>query len=152
EGAREAVEGFLAALRRDPPPLAVVERVVAGEEPPRGERGFVIAPSQAGAVRAALVSPDVATCADCLRELFDPADRRFGSPSINCTACGPRFTIVRGVPYDRPATTMSAFAMCEACALEYADPADRRFHAQPVACAACGPRLVLTDPRGTPLV
>src|SRR6266704_3552895 len=97
-----------------------------------------------------------ATCADCLRELSDPADRRFGYPFINCTNCGPRFTIVRDVPYDRPLTTMAAFAMCERCAAEYHDPADRRFHAQPTCCPACGPRLALhradasTPAAGTP--
>ena len=88
---------------------------------------------------------DSATCADCLRELRDPADRRHGYPFVNCTDCGPRFTIVTGVPYDRPNTTMAGFAMCDACAAEYHDPADRRFHAQPVCCPACGPRLALLD-------
>jgi hydrogenase maturation protein HypF len=95
-----------------------------------------------------LVSADTATCADCLRELADPADRRFGYPFINCTNCGPRFTIVRDVPYDRPLTTMADFAMCERCAAEYHDPADRRFHAQPTCCPACGPRLTVLDQAG----
>ncbi len=108
-------------------------------------------PSQAGGQRHALVSADSATCDDCLRELADPADRRYGYPFINCTNCGPRFTIVRDVPYDRPLTTMSGFAMCAQCAAEYHDPADRRFHAQPVCCPACGPRLRLVHGDGTAL-
>ena len=91
----------------------------------------------------AAVTPDSATCEDCLRELFDPADRRFRYPFINCTNCGPRFTIVQDVPYDRPFTTMARFQMCAQCEAEYHDPADRRFHAQPVCCPACGPRLAL---------
>ena len=97
-------------------------------------------PSAPGARRTALVSADSATCADCLAELADPRDRRHAYPFINCTNCGPRFTIVTDVPYDRPNTTMAAFAMCEQCAAEYHDPANRRFHAQPVCCPACGPR------------
>ena len=107
-----------------------------------GAAGFAIEASRGGRA-AALVSADVATCADCLRELFDPADRRYRYPFVNCTNCGPRFTIVRGVPYDRPRTTMAGFAMCAACRAEYDDPRDRRFHAQPNACPACGPRATL---------
>jgi hydrogenase maturation protein HypF len=148
EGRRDDVGRFLAALEREAPPLAMIERIVSGPQPARGERGFVIAESSAGAERATLISPDVATCGDCVRELFDPADRRFRYPFINCTNCGPRFTIICDVPYDRPATTMAPYAMCQDCAREYADPTDRRFHAQPVACPACGPRLVLLDAQG----
>lgn len=148
EGTGAALERFLAALEREAPPLAQIERVTSSEVKPLGDRAFVIAPSRAGPERATLISPDVATCADCLRELFDPADRRFRHPFINCTNCGPRFTIIRDVPYDRAATTMAAFAMCADCAREYRDPADRRFHAQPVACPACGPQLVLLDAAG----
>src|SRR5215211_1909851 len=125
-----------------------VERVTATPLEPTGSSGFAIAPSLAGGDRQTLVSPDTATCADCLRELADPADRRFRYPFINCTNCGPRFTIVRDVPYDRPATTMASFEMCADCAREYGDPADRRFHAQPVCCPACGPSLALLDRRG----
>ena len=149
EGAAETVERFLEALAAEAPPLAVIERVTATPLAPTGSSGFAIAPSQAGGERQALVSPDTATCADCLAELADPADRRYRYPFINCTNCGPRFTIVRDVPYDRPATTMAAFAMCADCAREYHDPADRRFHAQPVCCPACGPSLALLDRDGT---
>jgi hydrogenase maturation protein HypF len=141
EGPRPRVGEFLHALRAEAPPLATVEDVRASERAPTGTRGFSIVASPAGGERATLVSADTATCADCLRELFDPADRRFGYPFVNCTNCGPRFTIVRDVPYDRLYTTMAGFAMCAACAAEYHDPADRRFHAQPVCCPACGPRL-----------
>ena len=115
--------------------------------PACGDAGFTIRASSAGA-RSALVPADVATCDDCLRELFDPADRRHGYPLINCTQCGPRFTIVRDVPYDRPNTTMAGFPMCDACRREYEDPADRRFHAEPIACPACGPQLSTADRRG----
>ena len=110
--------------------------------------GFEIVASSRHGVPAALVSPDTATCSDCLAELFDPADRRFRYPFINCTNCGPRFTIVRDVPYDRPLTTMAGFTMCASCQAEYDDPGDRRFHAQPNACAACGPRVAVGDAFG----
>jgi hydrogenase maturation protein HypF len=150
EGAAETVERFLEALAAEAPPLAVIERVTATPLAPTGAEGFAIASSRAGGERQTLVSPDTATCADCLAELADPADRRFRYPFINCTNCGPRFTIVRDVPYDRPATTMAGFAMCPDCAREYHDPADRRFHAQPVCCPACGPSLALVDRDGRP--
>ncbi|WP_245966748.1 carbamoyltransferase HypF [Sphaerisporangium album] len=143
EGASTAVAEFVETVRHRPPPLATVDRVTSRRIPVTGEHGFRIAPSTGTGHGRALISPDVATCDDCLRELFDPADRRYGYPFINCTACGPRFTIVRESPYDRATTTMASFAMCEACASEYHDPASRRFHAQPVCCAACGPRLRL---------
>ncbi|HYB43493.1 MAG TPA: carbamoyltransferase HypF, partial [Candidatus Methylomirabilis sp.] len=148
EGEGDGVSSFLRALEREAPPLAVIERVTTRELAPCGETAFAIAPSHAGAERAALISPDVATCPDCLRELFDPADRRFRYPFVNCANCGPRFTIIEGVPYDRAATTMADFRMCPDCAREYEDPADRRFHAQPVACPACGPELLLLDAAG----
>ncbi|HEY0804066.1 MAG TPA: carbamoyltransferase HypF, partial [Pseudonocardiaceae bacterium] len=146
EGPPESVTGFLAALRAEAPPLAEIERVTTHDTVPTGEAGFVIVASDSAGARNTLVAADSATCADCLAELFDPADRRFGYPFINCTNCGPRFTIVRDVPYDRPYTTMSGFAMCVTCATEYHDPANRRFHAQPTCCPACGPRLWLASP------
>ena len=152
EGPSAAVTEFLRQLERDPPPLARIERVTATAVTPKGTTSFAIAAS--GPVtesRRTLVSADTATCADCLRELADPDDRRYRYPFINCTNCGPRFTIVRDVPYDRPFTTMARFAMCPACAAEYHDPADRRFHAQPTCCPACGPRLTLRDSAGNPL-
>ncbi|HWG64141.1 MAG TPA: carbamoyltransferase HypF [Streptosporangiaceae bacterium] len=153
EGTPAAVREFLLILERDAPPLARIERVMATPMTPSGSTSaaaavFAIAASESAGPRRTLVSADTATCADCLRELADPADRRFGYPFINCTNCGPRFTIVRDVPYDRPLTTMAGFAMCEQCAAEYHDPADRRFHAQPTCCPACGPRLTLLDPAG----
>jgi hydrogenase maturation protein HypF len=143
EGAAADVDEFIVALRRDAPRLAAVERVtvVAGE--PRGAGEFRIVASAAAGQRRTLVSADSATCQECLQELGDPANRRFGYAFINCTNCGPRFTIVRDVPYDRSLTTMSGFAMCAACAAEYHDPGDRRFHAQPTCCPECGPRLRL---------
>ena len=141
EAAAPALESFLERLESEVPPLAAVERVSVRELPCAGARGFEIRESPSSGEPRALVSPDSATCDDCLAELFDPTDRRYRYPFINCTNCGPRFTIVRGVPYDRPLTTMAGFEMCAACRAEYEDPADRRFHAQPNACPDCGPRL-----------
>ncbi len=151
EGDDEGVSAFLARLGAEAPPLAVVERVLSEDLTPTGERAFAIRASPRDGEPLALVSPDTATCADCLGELFDPGDRRFRYPFVNCTNCGPRFTIVRGVPYDRPLTTMAGFAMCDACRAEYEDPADRRFHAQPNACPACGPAARLADAAGAAL-
>ena len=148
EGDAVAIDRFLARLPGEAPPLAVVEQVLAEERVPCGEGSFAIRESVGGSVPDAPVTPDTATCEDCLRELFNPADRRFRYPFINCTNCGPRFTIVRGVPYDRPLTTMASFTMCPACRAEYDDPADRRFHAQPNACANCGPSLRLLSGDG----
>jgi hydrogenase maturation protein HypF len=141
EGDPAAIEALLARVVSDAPPLATVEVAETEVVPARGGSGFAIAESASGGRPDALISPDTATCAACLGELFDPGDRRYGYPFINCTDCGPRFTIVRGVPYDRPLTTMAGFAMCPRCQAEYDDPADRRFHAQPNACPDCGPRL-----------
>jgi hydrogenase maturation protein HypF len=144
EGDPGAVARFSDAVASDAPPLARVVEVVASPREPSGETGFAILPSPGTPDgRTALIPPDVATCDDCLRELRDPADRRYRYPFVNCTSCGPRFTIVTAVPYDRASTTMAGFALCRDCRREYEDPADRRFHAEPVACPACGPRLSL---------
>ncbi|HEX4010521.1 MAG TPA: carbamoyltransferase HypF [Solirubrobacteraceae bacterium] len=151
EGEPAAVDAFLARLAPEAPPLAVIERVEAQERAPIGDAGFIIRASPGGGVPDAAVTPDSATCPDCLAELSDPADRRFRYPFINCTNCGPRFTIVRGVPYDRPLTTMAGFAMCPRCRAEYEDPADRRFHAQPNACPVCGPSVALLGAGGRPV-
>jgi hydrogenase maturation protein HypF len=141
EGDPPAVQAFRRRLRAEAPPLAVVERVAWERLPAAGEHAFRILPSAAGGVANTGVAADAATCEACVRELFDPADRRHRYAFINCTDCGPRFTIVRGVPYDRARTTMARFTMCAACRAEYEDPADRRHHAQPNACPDCGPRL-----------
>ncbi|QKW40679.1 carbamoyltransferase HypF [Actinomadura sp. NAK00032] len=150
EGAPDEIGRFLDGLRTRPPRLAVVDRLTTRRLDVRGRAGFTIVGSDASGERRALVPWDSATCDDCLREMRDPADRRYGYPFVNCTNCGPRFTIVKDVPYDRPNTTMAGFAMCGACAAEYADPADRRFHAQPVCCPACGPSLTLHVPAAEP--
>jgi hydrogenase maturation protein HypF len=148
EGDNESVEQFLFRLRAEAPPLAEIQRVLSEDVEPCGEDGFRILASGREGEPLALVTPDAATCADCLAELFDPADRRHRYPFVNCTNCGPRFTIVRGVPYDRPLTTMAGFAMCARCQAEYDDPGDRRFHAQPNACPDCGPTVRLGDAVG----
>ncbi|MFF4563931.1 carbamoyltransferase HypF [Streptomyces sp. NPDC001435] len=155
EGAPEAVARFCARIAPDAPPLARVDLVDHQDVPALGESGFTILVSRTAGPAGTLIPPDTATCAECLRELADPADRRHRHPFVNCTHCGPRFTIVTGLPYDRAQTTMAGFPMCPDCAREYADPADRRFHAQPVACPACGPRLRLLvrapEPGGRPV-
>ena len=141
-----AVDGFVAALSEHAPDAARVERVevaelAAGTWDAVDEQGFRIVASQDQTAHTTLISPDIATCDDCLRELFDPTDRRYHYPFINCTNCGPRFTIIRSLPYDRAATSMDRFPMCPECAAEYGDPLDRRFHAQPDACFDCGPHI-----------
>jgi hydrogenase maturation protein HypF len=140
EAEGDELDRFAIALEESAPPLARVESVTAEALTPIGETEFRILDSVASG-RSALIPPDIATCDDCLRELFDPADRRYRYPFVNCTQCGPRFTIVRAVPYDRPNTTMAGFPLCPDCRREYEDPLDRRFHAEPIACPACGPRL-----------
>ena len=142
----DALDAFVAALSEHAPAAARVEHVevvdlVANGWDAANEQGFRIVASQDQTAHTTLVSPDIATCDDCLRELFDPADRRYHYPFINCTNCGPRFTIIRSLPYDRSATSMDRFPMCPECAAEYANPLDRRFHAQPDACFDCGPHI-----------
>ena len=148
EGDAGSVEAFVEALLERPPPLARIDLAEAEDREPCGEETFRIVESRMGAERTTLVSPDVGTCDACLAEVRDPAERRHRYPFTNCTNCGPRFTITRDVPYDRPNTTMAVFPMCPLCEAEYRDPRDRRFHAQPVACPVCGPVLALTDPQG----
>ena len=148
-----ALDAFVAALSEHAPAAARVERVDIADLEPGGwstadEQGFHIVASQDQTAHTTLVSPDIATCDDCLRELFDPADRRYHYPFINCTNCGPRFTIIRSLPYDRAATSMDRFPMCPECAAEYADPLDRRFHAQPDACFDCGPHITWREAAG----
>ena len=155
----EALDGFVAALSEHAPAAARVEHVevaelAAGTWDAADEQGFRIVASQDQTAHTTFISPDIATCDDCLRELFDPADRRYHYPFINCTNCGPRFTIIRSLPYDRAVTSMDRFPMCPECAAEYGDPLDRRFHAQPDACFDCGPHITWreVDRDGKPAV
>jgi len=148
EGGADAVDVFLSRLPKEVPPLARITSMVVADRPPSGDANFRILPSRAGDERTVLISPDVAICDDCLAELFDPSDRRFQYPFINCTNCGPRYTIVRDIPYDRAKTSMAVFPMCADCQREYDDPRDRRFHAQPNACWKCGPHVELRDSAG----
>ena len=151
EGGEEALREFLVRLERDRPAHSFIQSLESSWLPMVGFDSFEIRPSPAGGPRTALVLPDIATCPECLAEIFDPADRRFRYPFTNCTHCGPRFSIIERLPYDRPHTSMKAFAMCEACRAEYEDPEDRRFHAQPNACPVCGPQLALWDKSGRAL-
>ena len=143
EGSPDDLDTFALRLRTDAPRLALIETTVSQTIAATGGVGFEIADSTASDGARALVPPDIATCNDCIAELFDPADRRHRHPFISCTNCGPRYTVIVGLPYDRPATTMAELPLCETCASEYANPADRRFHAQTVACRDCGPQLRL---------
>ena len=147
QGEEGAMAGFLEAITAEAPPLAVISSLHSGDVPPVVEEGFAILASGCGEANIQ-IAPDGDVCDDCLSELFDPADRRYRYPFLTCTNCGPRYSIITGIPYDRPFTTMAPFAMCPACRTEYEDPADRRFHAQPNACPACGPRLRLLDKEG----
>lgn len=151
EGSRDNLSLFAKELAENPPPLAHIIQVAIHETPPRGYPDFSISKSQGASVMSTLISPDVAICDDCLRELFDPNDRRYRYPFINCTNCGPRFTIISDIPYDRPKTSMHPFTMCPQCQAEYDDPLNRRFHAQPNACADCGPMVSLYDRKRCPV-
>jgi len=148
EAAEKAVRNFLSDLEDKAPPMARIESVKATFHPPKGYTGFQIEPSLSREGQYQLVSPDIATCDDCQREIFSSTDRRFHYPFTNCTNCGPRFTIIEDIPYDRPKTTMRKFRMCPRCQREYDEPLDRRFHAQPNACPDCGPALELVDSGG----
>ncbi len=150
QGSEPLVEAFTRGLVAEAPPLARIDTVEPEVIPPEdGRRDFAILPSAGGTVATA-IGPDVGVCPACLAELFDPADRRWRYPFINCTHCGPRYTITRSLPYDRARTSMAGFEQCPACATEYAHPGDRRFHAEPNACPVCGPRLSLFEPHGVP--
>src|SRR5689334_1929959 len=150
QGRPAPVAEFGRRLRAEAPPLARITdvRVADVAADPACPPQFRIVPSQLATGTTTPIPPDIAVCDDCIAELFDPLDRRYRHPFVTCTNCGPRFTIISRLPYDRPATTMSGFAMCARCATEYHDPADRRFHAQPIACPECGPRLWFTSPAG----
>jgi len=140
-GEEETVQAFIHDLRQKPPPLAVIDSFTVEDVPCQVHTGFLIRHSQDDPSDFLPVSPDLNICPDCRHELFDPSDRRYRYPFINCTNCGPRFSIVTGIPYDRPNTSMAGFALCPDCAQEYQDPANRRFHAQPIACPVCGPQV-----------
>ncbi|MGA2621699.1 MAG: acylphosphatase, partial [Thermoguttaceae bacterium] len=156
-GQSAAVAAFLEALEHDAPRQARIDSIDVAELPahdaqrPPADPAFEIRASRGGGAPAPVIPADLATCADCLAEINDPAQRRYRYAFTNCTACGPRWSIIRQLPYDRPRTSMSGFAMCAACQAEYDEPADRRFHAQPIACPRCGPALELLDPQGKSL-
>jgi hydrogenase maturation protein HypF len=151
EGPQPALARFLDRLAAEPPAHAVITGREVSPQLPCGERGFTVAASDADASCSAVVMADLATCAECLREISDPADRRFRYPFTTCTHCGPRYSVIEALPYDRARTTLRHFPLCKACAAEYADPARRRFHAESICCPACGPQLALWDPAGTVL-
>ena len=149
EGNKTEIRKFLQELETQAPPMARIEDIqTTFSSPPQGYTDFRIQESLPQQNKYQLVSPDIATCADCREEIFNPADRRFRYPFTNCTNCGPRFTIIEDIPYDRPNTTMREFQMCPRCEQEYNDPLNRRFHAQPNACPVCGPKLELVDANG----
>lgn len=152
EGDPVALDQFLAELTDHPPPRARIEHLACVTLPPTGATAFRIEASVAVAAGAIFVQPDIGTCDNCRAELFDPTDRRYRYPFLNCCDCGPRLTIIRSIPYDRAQTTMAGFVLCSLCRAEYDDPTNRRFHAQPIACPTCGPRLQVLDAEGNPIV
>ena len=143
DGLPHDLELFITSLKNEAPVLARIDTITTTQKHPEGFTTFRIIESESIASAFQPISPDICTCQDCLKELFDPQDRRYRYPFINCTNCGPRFTIITDIPYDRPNTTMGSFQMCPACFEEYNDPRNRRFHAQPIACADCGPHIWL---------
>lgn len=148
EGPKEKIDMFLRVLKENHPPLAKIDEIVCQSQEPVGYKNFEIGTTERVGTAEALVAVDVTVCDDCLNEMFNPDDRRFNYPFINCTNCGPRFTIIKDIPYDREYTTMNEFPMCDKCASEYHDPLNRRFHAQPNACPVCGPKVRLIDNNG----
>ena len=148
DGTQPSLDAFVQGLRDQAPPIARIETLVAQARSAQGFQRFEIVASHDDAEEYQLISPDVATCPDCVAELHDAQDRRYRYPFTNCTNCGPRFTIIQGIPYDRPKTTMASFAMCPDCQREYDHPLDRRFHAQPNACPVCGPQVQLLNAQG----
>src|SRR5579863_5183222 len=157
EGEAQGLEDFVRSLKAEPPPAASISEIEVVPAQPAGLLEFTIRESQRRQHPTVQISPDLPICAECLKELFDPADRRYLYPYINCTNCGPRYTILLALPYDRPNTTMREWPLDEPCALQYENPADRRFHAQPVSCAACGPNYFLhrgeaVTPAGDPSI
>ena len=148
EGEKSLIDEFIENVKKQLPPQAVIFEIKHNEIEPKGYNDFQIRKSDDGEEKFVPISPEIATCKDCLNELFDPDDRRHRYPFTNCTNCGPRFTIVKDIPYDRKFTTMAPFVMCEKCQKEYDDPEDRRFHAQPNSCPVCGPQLFLLDNKG----
>ena len=152
EGKDGDIDSFFSSILKEAPPLARITALEKFEYPRIGYTGFSIRESKVLKERSTLIAPDISICKECLAELMDPADRRYGYPFINCTNCGPRYTIIEDIPYDRPKTSMKTFPMCRQCETEYHDPLDRRFHAQPNACWACGPRMNLYDEKRNPVL
>lgn len=149
-GTDKNIKTFMERLIEEAPPLAMIQaiEVVCEDDVPEGLKDFTIRTSEKQEIQQVLIPPDIATCDDCLREMRDPGDKRYRYPFINCTNCGPRYTIIKGLPYDRTKTTMACFPMCEDCSREYHDVTDRRYHAQPNACSRCGPTLWICDVKG----
>ena len=145
EGPRPSLETFLQRIQQEKPPLSTIRRLESSFMDTVGYDTFEINPSHNGGGKTAYILPDIATCPDCLADIVNPRNRRYRYPFTNCTNCGPRFSIINALPYDRPNTTMSGFEMCPQCRAEYENPVDRRFHAQPNACPQCGPHIELRD-------